>query len=226
MWIKGKEIFLAIILSTLVALLVVYSNVGSEKNNLGRFLLSESSKKTYFDQVSQQNYQLITETIEGELNKGTFEDTINKLEILTEAKEGYVKSLRMIYTEGAWTGQMICKVPPTNVTSFTFNARAIIDANGTVTYISISIEDVNASQQTQENVFSTINLNLKESKPENGAGIGVSLGPVLGILSTSLLWIAQGLIVGIPLCFASLGIVLLVNRGLIPLWKNLLKRSR
>jgi hypothetical protein len=167
---------------------------------------------------------VITETIQGELNKGAFEDTISKLEILTEEKEGYVKSLRMTYTEQAWSGQMICKVPPPNVTSFTFHVRAIIEANGTVTYINISIEDVNASQPNQENDYSTINLNLKEIKPENGGGIEIPLASVLSILATSFLWIAQGLIIGIPLCFASLGIVILVNRGIIPLWKNTLKK--
>jgi len=228
MRIKRKEICLAIILSTLVASLAIYSNVRNEKYHGGNFLSTESrstSEKTSFSQESQQRSQVITETIEGELNKGTFEDAINKLEILTEDKEGYVKSLRMTYTEKAWSGQMICKIPPTNVTSFTFSVRAIIEANGTVTYINISIEDINATQLSQENAYSTINLNLKEIKPENGGGIEIPLGPVLAILATSFLWIAQGLIVGIPLCFASLGIVILVNRGIIPLWKNTLKKT-
>jgi hypothetical protein len=132
----------------------------------------------------------------------------------------------MTYQDQVWSGLMICKVPPTNVTFFTFGARAIIEANGTVTYINISVEDINATQQSQENTYSTINLNLKEIKPENGAGIAVSLAPVLSILTTSLWWIAQGLIIGIPLCFASLGIVILVNRGIIPLWKNMLKKTK
>ncbi|MGQ9640658.1 MAG: hypothetical protein ACUVUF_00850 [Candidatus Bathycorpusculaceae bacterium] len=121
---------------------------------------------------------------------------------------------------------MVCKVPPSNVTSFTFSARAIIDANGTVTYINISVEEVNASQEQQETTFSTINFNFKESKPQTGTGISLPLEPVTRILSTSLLWIAQGLAVGVPLFFASLGVVLFVGRGLIPLWKNALKVSR
>jgi len=229
MWIKKKEIFLAIALSTLVVLLVTYSSLKNEKYPLGSFLSMESEasgERTHFGQGSQQHYQLITETIEGQLNKGTFEDAINKLTILTESKDGYVKSLHMTYTEGAWGGQMICKVPPANVTSFTFGVRAIIDANGTVTYINISIEDINATQQTTEATFSTINLNLNERKPDTNAGIGASMEPGLGILKASLLWIAQGLIVGVPLCFASLGIVILVNRGIIPVWKNLLKGTK
>jgi len=45
-------------------------------------------------------------------------------------------------------------------------------------------------------------------------------------LTTALVWIAEGLIIGMPLCFASLGIVILVNRGIIPLWKNTLKRPK
>jgi hypothetical protein len=120
---------------------------------------------------------------------------------------------------------MLCKVPPANVTSFTFGARAIIDSNGTVTYINISVEAVNATDLAQEEEFSSINLNLKEKKPSD-AGVGASLGPVTQILSTSMFWIAQGLIFGLPLCFVSLGIVLLFNRGIIPLWKNLLKTSK
>ncbi|MGQ9624954.1 MAG: hypothetical protein ACUVT9_06245 [Candidatus Bathycorpusculaceae bacterium] len=228
MWIKRKEVFAAIALGTVVALLVFYSGLATEKNYFGFFQLTETSdiKNSNFSQDSQPRYQLITETIEGELNKGAFEDTVSRLVTLTEEKNGYVKYLRMTYADEAWSGQMVCKVPPSNVTSFTFSARAIIDANGTVTYINISIEEVNASQEQQETTFSTINFNLKESKPQTGTGISLPLEPVTRILSTSLLWIAQGLAVGVPLCFASLGVVLFVGRGLIPLWKNALKVSR
>jgi hypothetical protein len=161
----------------------------------------------------------------GELKRGTFENTVDKLEILTEEKDGYVKSLRMTYQDQVWSGFIVCMVPPTYVTSFTFNARAIIEANGTVTYIAISVEQTEATQQGQD-TYSTINLSLQEIKPENGTDIGVMLAPVLPILTTSFSWIAQGLIIGIPLCFASLGIVILVNRGIIPLWKNTLKKTK
>lgn len=227
MWVKRKEVFAAIALGTVVALLVFYSGLANEKNRFGFSPLAETDniQSNNFSQDSQR-YQLITETIEGELDKGAFEDTVSKLVTLTEEKYGYVKYLRMTYADEAWSGQMICRVPPSNVTSFTFAARAIIDANGTVTYINISIEEVNASQEQQEATFSTINFNLKENKPQTGAGISLPLEPVTRILSTSLLWIAQGLAVGVPLCFASLGVVLFVGRGIIPLWKNALKVSR
>jgi hypothetical protein len=232
MKIRRKEICFGIILSILITLSAVYFNMRNKEPYSPGLLstdLQTDSRETWgLNTYSQetQYFKLISETIEGELKRGTFEDVVNRLEILTEEKYGYVKSLRMIYQEQVWSGLMICKVPPTNVTSFTFGARAIIEANGTVTYINISIEDINATQQSQENTYATINLNLKEIKPENGAGIGVSLAPVLSVLTTSFLWIAQGLIIGIPLCFASLGIVILVNRGIVPLWKNTLKKAK
>jgi hypothetical protein len=233
MKIRRKEIYVGLVLSILIALPAVYLNVRNE-TRLSPSLVSTDSQRDLeqswglgsYGQETQQHLKMISETIEGELERGTFEDVVGKLEILTEEKNGYVKSLLMTYQDQVWSGLMICKVPPTNVTSFTFHARAIIESNGTVTYIRISIEDINATQQNQEDAYSTINLNLKETKPENGTPMGASLGPVLSVLTTSFLWIAQGLIIGVPLCFASLGIVVLVNRAIIPLWKNTLKKTK
>ena len=226
--IKRKEIIAAVILSIAIAFSVVY--VGTKKgmqyaeNTSSLKSLWGLSGSTMLDNT-QQGYKLISETIEGELERGAFEYVVNKLEILTEEMDGYVKSLRMTYQEEAWTGFMICKVPPSNVTSFTFSARAIIDENGTVTYINISIEHVEEPQEGQE-AYSTISFNLREVKPSEGIAIGASLTPVLSILTTSLWWIFQGLVIGVPLCFASLGIVILVSRGIIPLWKNTLKKQK
>jgi len=226
--IKRKEIIAAVILSIAIAFSVVY--VGTKKgmqyaeNTSSLKSLWGLSGSTMLDNT-QQGYKLISETIEGELERGAFEYVVNKLEILTEEMDGYVKSLRMTYQEEAWTGFMICKVPPSNVTSFTFSARAIIDENGTVTYINISIEHVEEPQEGQE-AYSTISFNLREVKPSEGIAIGASLTPVLSILTTSLWWIFQGLVIGVPLCFASLGMVILVSRGIIPLWKNTLKKQK
>ncbi|MGQ9640657.1 MAG: hypothetical protein ACUVUF_00845 [Candidatus Bathycorpusculaceae bacterium] len=81
MWIKRKEVFAAIALGTVVALLVFHSGLATEKNYFGFFQLTETSniKNSNFSQDSQPRYQLITETIEGELNKGAFEDTVSRL---------------------------------------------------------------------------------------------------------------------------------------------------
>jgi len=222
MKVKRKEIYLGIVLTVLIAFLALYANTRSEETYMARIQLASSNT---LSQENQQLSKIITETIVGELKRGTFENVVNRLEILTEEKEGYVKTLSMTYQDQVWTGLMICKLPPTNVKSFAFGARAIIEANGTVTYININIEEVDTSQQSGEE-YSTINLNLKEIKPENGVDIGVLLAPVLSVLTTSFSWIAQGLIIGVPLCFASLGIIILVNRGIVPLWKNTLKKTK
>jgi len=233
MWIKKKEICLAAMLSILMIIFVVYSNVKNAEEYCypaENFLAEEMRSKSYGSSSStesQQYSKVISETIKGKLNRGAFEGVISELEILTEEMEGYVKSLYMTYEDRVWSGTMISKVPPTNVTSFTFSARSIIDSNGTVTYISISVENVNALQQNQEDTYSTINLYLTEIKPENGKNEFLSsIMSALQVLTTSLVWIAEGLIIGVPLCFASLGIVMLVNRGIVPLWKNMLKKPK
>ena len=230
MRIKRREIGLAVMLSVLVAALAAYSNVEKGEHYRGNLsyleTLSTDSKDRYSADIGQPT-QLISEIIEGELDKGSFERVVNRVEVLTKENLGYVKSLRMIYNDGAWSGSIVCKLPPENVTSFTFGVRVIIEANGTVTYINISMEEVGELQQSQDSLYSTINLNLKEVIPENGTPeIPTQIAAVLPILATSLLWIAQGLIIGVPLCFASLGVAILVDRGIIPLWKNVLKKPK
>ena len=226
--IKRKEILAAVILGILIILPVFYIKMQNESRYTGNTLLLSKSKESAqrSASVTETQQKLISETIEGEIERGAFELVVNKLEALTEDMEGYVKSLQMTYQNQAWSGFMICKVPSSNVTSFTFGARAIVDDNGTVTYINISVEYLEESQQGQENASSTINFNLIEDKPESKVELGASLGPILSILATSLWWIAQGVIIGLPLCLASLGIMLLVSRGLVPLWKNVLKKPK
>ena len=230
MWIRKKEIFAAIILGAVVVLIICYPSMMGGSNepfyrggSLSEWALaSKNSDSTLF-----QRSQVITETIEGELEKGAFENVVSGLQALTEHKGGYVKSLRMTHVDGSWSGQLICKLPPENVTSFAFKVREIIEANGTVTYINISIEEIEQTQQQpQDLVYSTIYINLKEKKPQNGNGIPASLVPVIEILSKGLLLIAQGVMIGLPICFASLGVILLVSRGLLPIWKILFKKPK
>ncbi|MEM2249392.1 MAG: hypothetical protein QXP16_01705 [Candidatus Bathyarchaeia archaeon] len=230
MWIRKKEIFAAIILGAVVVLLICYPSMMGELNGTfyrGGSLSEWALALKNSDSALSQRSQVITETIEGELEKGAFENVVSSLQAMTEHKGGYVKSLRMTYVGGSWSGQLICKLPPENVTSFTFKVREIIEANGTVTYINISIEEIEQTQQQpQEPVYSTIYINLKEEKPQNGNGIPASLVPVIEFLSKGLLLIAQGVMIGLPICFASLGVILLVSRGLLPIWKNLFKKPK
>jgi hypothetical protein len=230
--IKKKEMVLAVALCLSIIIFAIYSNMKSaEEYYPWRSYLLESKRlaETYglSSSVGSQYSKIFSETIEGELDVGAFEQVVSTLEVLTENVGGYVKSLYMTYRDEVWSGTMISKVPTENVTSFTFAAREIIDANGTVIYINISVESVNASQLGEEGKYSTINFNLREVKLKSGENeVIAAIASILPILTTSLVWIAQGLIIGVPLCFASLGIVLLVNRGIIPLWKGMLKRPK
>jgi hypothetical protein len=88
------------------------------------------------------------------------------------------------------------------------------------------VEEVESQEQPKEANYSTIYINIREEKPQSGNGIPAPLAYVIEILSKGLLLIAQGVMVGVPICFASLGVVLLVNRGLLPLWRNLLRKPK
>ncbi|MEM3759665.1 MAG: hypothetical protein QXZ02_00975 [Candidatus Bathyarchaeia archaeon] len=231
MRIKKKEIVLAVVLCLSITIFALYSNMKNAEEYSRSYLLeARTLKESYGLSSSTENQQyskIYSETIEGELDRGAFEKVVSALEVLTEDVGGYVKSLYMTYRDEVWGGTMVSKVPTANVTSFTFTARELIDANGTVTYISISVESVNASQLGEEAKYSTINFSLREVKLEGGEnGVTAAIAPILPVLTTSLVWIAQGLIIGVPLCFASLGIVLFVNRGIIPLWRNMLKKPK
>ncbi|MGC8895736.1 MAG: hypothetical protein ACP5LB_03065 [Candidatus Bathyarchaeia archaeon] len=230
MRIKKKEIVLAAGLCLFITGFAVYSNIkNTEKYYPAGNLAARTLSETYglsSNTESQQYSKVVSETIEGELDRGAFEKVVSTLEILTENVGGYVKSLYMTYRDEVWSGTMISKVPTANVTTFTFAAREIIDANGTVTYINISVESVNASQLGEEGKYSTITFNLMEVKLKSEDGIIAAISPILPILTTSLVLVAQGLIIGVPLCFASLGIILLVNRGIIPLWRSMLKKPK
>lgn len=236
MRIKRKEIFLAVVLCLAITVFAIYSNAKNAENSFGNNLSNSkvlmqsglsSSSGTPSNTGSQQYSKIYSETIEGELDRGAFEKVVGALEVLTEDMGGYVRSLYLTYVDEVWSGTMVTKVPTASVTSFTFVAREIIDKNGTVTYINIRVDSVNASQLGEEAEYSTINFTLKEVKPKDGENeVTTAIAPILPILSTSFMWIAQGLMIGIPLCFASLGIILLVNRGIIPLWKRTLKKPK
>lgn len=169
--------------------------------------------------------QIYTENINGELRKGTFETVVEGVRNLTSFYVGRIPFLNILYENDVWVGTIKCKIPTENVALFTFDARELISKYGKTTFISTSVTEtvVNETQHYQE-PLSEVSLSLKEN-----AGVGVELpiigqvGSVFPWLVTSLVWIAQGLIIGLPLCFVSLGIVALINRGIIPAWKKQFK---
>jgi hypothetical protein len=166
--------------------------------------------------------QVYTENINGELKEGSFETVVEGVMNLTSFHGGRIPDLNVLYENDIWVGTIKSKIPTENVTLFTFDARELISKHGKVTYISTSVTEtvVNETQPYQESL-SEVSLSLRENE-----GVGIELpiisqiGSVVPWLVTSLVWIAQGLIIGVPLCFVSLGIVVLINRGIVPAWKK------
>jgi hypothetical protein len=126
----------------------------------------------------------------------------------------------MAYDNELWSGTLKCKLPTDNVTWFTFEVRRLINAHGKVTHILIDVNEVEVNQtQTPEIPLSDISIYLQEYV-EGASPFMNQLGAVVPLLTTGLLWIAEGLIVAVPLCFACLGVVLIVSRGILPVWKR------
>jgi len=126
----------------------------------------------------------------------------------------------MAYDNELWSGTLECKLPTDNVTWFTFEVRNLINVHGKVTHILIDVNEVEVNQtQTPEIPLSDISIYLQEHV-EGSSPFMNQLGAVVPLLTTSLLWIAEGLIVAVPLCFACLGVVLIVSRGILPVWKR------
>ncbi len=221
------ELALAIVMAIILSALTVYVNqprppektVGSSASFSGAALSGRTSSTT------TEVQQVVRENIEGELAKGSFETVVKTLKNLTYGYGGIIPNLNMIYENELWTGTLDCKIPTENVASFTFDVRQFISANGKVTHISVTITETVVNQTgLLEKPLSEVSIGLKESADGGGeTPIMSQMKTVASWLLTGLAWIAQGLIIGVPLCFVSLGIVVLADRGIIPAWRKLLK---
>jgi len=231
--VSKKEIGLAVLLTVLVTTLAAYTNspllkqgfildfgLTSEESNLRS--IWELSDTTKVDQQVRQ----VWETIEGELRKGTFETVVTQLEALTEAKYGYIYSEDLLFRDNLWSGEVVSKIPQENMSSFVFGTKALIEANGTVISITTTVRTTVTPDKTEEISYSTVKTTLKET---TGAEPPQAITQILSIipwLVTGLVWIAEGLIIGVPLCFVSLGVIMLVDRGILPIWKKQLRRPQ
>jgi hypothetical protein len=219
------ELALAVIVTIVVSSLAVYVNLLGQRET-GAFLLG--STQSYRQDESDYAHasavqQIITEDIRGELKKGSFETVVLSIRGLIASYHGRVPSMTMFYDNDLWTGMLDCKIPTGNVTQFTFDVRQVIGEHGRVTHIGISITEVEVNETDQaEEQFSKISMSLKEVSGEQSPIIS-QIGSVIPWLVTGLVWMAEGLIIGVPLCFVSLGIVLLIDRAIIPTWKKQFK---
>lgn len=228
--VSKKEMGLAVLLTVLVIILTAYTSGSQSFPELG-LMSEESMLKSQWGlsdswvKVDQYAWQVF-ETIEGELRQGTFETVVSQLEALTEAEGGYIYSEDLFFRDKLWSGEVVSKVPQENMSSFVFATKALIEANGTVVSVTTSVRSVSTSGPTEEVSYSTIKTTLKE---KTGAEPPQAITQILSVipwLVTSLVWIAEGLIIGVPLCFVSLGVVMLVDRGILPVWKKQLRKPK
>jgi len=222
------ELALAIVMAIMLSALTVYVNQPRPQEGFSSVArLNSLSNAVQSERLpsSTEVQQVVRENIEGELAKGSFETVVKTLKNITYGYGGIIPNLNMIYENELWTGTLDCKIPTENVASFTFDVRQFISANGKVTHISVSITETVVNQTGLfEKPLSEVSIGLKESADGGGeTPIMSQLRTVVSWLFTGLVWIAQGLIIGVPLCFVSLGIVVLADRGIIPAWRKLLK---
>jgi len=216
------ELMLAIILAVSLSLLAVYVDKSRNgESSVDVYLRNARSFDSAVQGTSSSSIQqVISENIQGELRKGEFETTVQDVKTLVANYSGRIPSLHMGYENELWSGTFDCRLPTDNVTSFTFDLRKLVNDHGKVTHISIVVNEVEVNQtQTPETSLSEISIYLLE-KTEGASPFLDQLGSIVLPLTTSLVWIAEGLFVGVPLCFVSLGVVIMVNRGILPVWKK------
>jgi hypothetical protein len=186
-----------------------------------------TSAKSYSQSPTQgtSTQQIITENIQGELRKGEFETAVEGLKNITVDYGGRIPNLHMTYDNELWSGTLKCKLPTDNVTWFTFEVRKLVNDHGKVTHVLIDVNEVEVNEtETPETPLSDVSIYLQEYV-EGSSPFVDQLGAVVPLLTTGLLWTAEALIVGVPLCFACLGVVLIVNRGIVPVWKSQFRKS-
>lgn len=228
MKIAKKEIGVAVALAFTIAIFSIFYNTVSQRDGLeDRWGLQSTGILPYFTYESSERVRIMDADIQGKLRNGTFETVVPFIEALTREKGGFIVTEYLTFKDSLWSGEIVSKLPPTNASAFTMETRQKIDENGRVVIIQINIREFASSQNaTDGEHYSTIKTFLLEEfeeEKETPAPV-IQLMSVLPILVTGLLWVAEGLIVGVPLCFVSLGVVMLVKRIIVPLWKKELSK--
>ena len=235
-WVKGvkiskKEIGLAFVFTLVVATFAAYVNlyVGEKPSRYGAMLsqsLHPTEDLSEWSGSTDERVKEMRQTIQAELEKGAFKPVVIQLEVLTEGMAGFVYSEYLTYGDGLWSGDMVSKIPQKNMSSFVFESESIISANGTVTAVTVSIRDITEGYTEEEVPYATVTIVLNEVAGAKPPEPFVRIWSVVSLLVTGVVWIAEGLIMGVPLCFVSLGVVLLVKRGILPVWKRQLRKPK
>jgi len=223
-----SQLVIAILMAAAISALVIYASLTKQGDNFSipeRGLSPQMATSVNTEGTSSVDeiQRWTSENIQGEMHKGSFESTVESLDALTSDFGGIISSSNMAYDNELWTGTLDCNIPTENVTTFTFNVRRLISVNGTVTHIDITTTETLVNQTTlAEQQLSTVTIGLQEVSGGTSP-VMEQLGVAVPWLLTGLEWIGEALIIGVPLCFVSLGIVMIFDRGIIPAWKRQLR---
>ena len=231
MKIAKKEIGIAMALALTITVLSVFYNTTTQRDSFEsswELQPNAGNLRSMYGLSSEpsERVQIMDANIQGKLKNGTFETVVPSIDALTREKGGFIVTERLSFKNGLWSGDIVSKLPPTNASTFTIEARKKIDENGQVINIVIDIREFAVQNTTNGEQYSTIKTFLSEEfgeEKETPEPV-IQLMSVLPILVTGLVWVAGGLVVGVPLCFISLGVVMLVKRVIIPLWKKELSK--
>jgi len=174
---------------------------------------------------ADQRIKDIRQWIKAELTKGKFKEVVKGIEALTEEQGGYIYSEDLTYADEVWNGELVSRIPQDNATDFIFNMEDLITKNGKVISITTSIRDITGTIGTSEQKpHATIIVTLAEISGKIIIGLPIIEG-IAPFLSTFFTWVAAGVIIGLPAYFTVLGIVLLIDRALLPIANKLFKRG-
>jgi len=180
--------------------------------------------------VEDERVRDIRQWIKGELKRGTFEDVATSIEEETESLGGYVDSEDLTFTQDLWSGEIVSKIPQNNSLEFVFKVRSLISSNGKVISITTNIKDVTPQAGTTiPKPLAIIRTTLKEVFDQPGQlGLPPLEFPFITViaqyLGTFFTIVITGVVIGLPAYFTVLGIVLLIDRTLLPLAHKLFKR--
>jgi len=177
------------------------------------------------EESADQRIKDIKQWINAELTKGKFKEVVRGIEALTEEQGGYVYSEDLTYADEVWNGELVSRISQDNATDFIFNVEDLLSENGKVISITTSIRDITGTIGTsEEKPHATIRVTLAEISGKIIIGLPIIEG-IAPFLSTFFTWVAAGVIIGLPAYFTVLGIVLLIDRALVPIANKLFKRG-
>jgi len=240
---KKRELLVALIISVALLGTIAYPKTArfnenyagassiklqSSESVLERWGLSQSTTQT--PSVENERIRDIRQWIRGELKNGTFEEVVTSIEDETESLGGYIDSEDVTFTEDLWSGEIVSKIPQNNSLRLVFKVRTLISTNGKVISITTNIRDITPPTGTTiEKPLATIRVTLREVSEKPSQPLPriefTFIAAVVPYLSTFFTWVIMGLVIGLPVYFTILGIVLLINRALAPITNKIFKKS-